>query len=337
MADILSQEEVDALLAAVSEGEVPVEQPEQPQQKHVHVSKYDFKRPERISKEQFRGFQTLSELFARDLSTALGGSLRAVARASVVSVDQITYDEYVLSLANPTSYNVFQLLPLDGNLILEFSPTLTFPVIDRLLGGRGVALGKARELTEIEQRLVVNIIEIVLNTLTGTWSHLADFKWKLVAQENDPEIVQIVTGNEIVLSILFELSIGDITGTMSICLPAVTIEPILGKVGAEYTFYGSRAERKDSHTAEKVANVVLQTRTGLEACLAGSSISVGDLLNMQIGDIVRLDNSVVDESCITVYVGGKAKFRAKQGRIGNRQAIKILSRLRQGDSHFGGH
>ena len=148
MADILSQEEVDALLTAVSEGEIAVERPEAPTKRHT-IARYDFKRPERVSKEQFRGFQTLSELFARDLSTALGGSLRAIARVSVVSVDQITYDEYVLSISSPTSYNIIQLPPLEGNLILEFNPSLIFPIIDRLLGGRGVPISKLRELTEI--------------------------------------------------------------------------------------------------------------------------------------------------------------------------------------------
>lgn len=160
MADILSQEEVDALLTAVSEGDFPVETPEKPPVPRVHIAKYDFKRPERISKEQFRGFQTLSELFARDLSTSMGGSLRAVARVSVVSVDQITYDEYVLSISNPTSYNVIRLPPLEGNLILEFSPSLIFPIIDRMLGGRGSATSEARELTEIEQTLAIKIIDI---------------------------------------------------------------------------------------------------------------------------------------------------------------------------------
>lgn len=327
MADILSQEEVDALLAAVSEGEAQVERPEPPPPKRFDVAKYDFKRPERVSKEQFRGFQTLSELFSRDLSTALGGSLRAVARVSVVSVDQITYDEYVLSISNPTSYNVIQLPPLDGNLILEFSPSLIFPIIDRLLGGRGVAIARTRELTEIEQKLAAKIVEIVLETLVRAWRHLAEFSWKLVAQENDPQIVQIVTGSEIVLVIRFELSVGDIAGTMSLCLPVLAIEPMLEKVGAEYTFYGARPQHKGPQTAAMVEEIVLRTNAKVETYMAGSAISVRDLLRLQAGDIVRLDNSVAEESCVTVSVCGKPKFKAKQGRIGNKQAIQIVAGL----------
>jgi len=325
MADILSQEEVDALLAAVSEGEVA---PKHTEAESLPAAKYDFKRPERISKEQFRGFQTLSELFARDLSAAMGGSLRAVARVSVISVDQITYEEYVHSISNPTSYNIFRFPPLDGNLILEFSPTLIFPIIDRLLGGRGVAIARSRELTEIEQRLTVKIIEIVLNTLVGSWRHLSEFSWKLVAQENDPQIVQIVTGSEVVLIIRFELNIGDISGTMSICLPVIAIEEILEKVGAEYTFYGSRPQHKSAQTSKTIGQIILGIKTNVEASMTGSTISVGDLLRLQRGDIVRLDNSVADESSITISVCGKPKFKAKQGRLGNKQAIQIVSRLR---------
>ncbi|GAB4346990.1 MAG: flagellar motor switch protein FliM [Candidatus Abyssubacteria bacterium] len=327
MADILSQEEVDALLAAVSEGEAQLERPEPPPTKRFHVAKYDFKRPERVSKEQFRGFQTLSELFARDLSTALGGSLRAIARASVLSVDQITYDEYVLSISNPTSYNIIQLPPLEGNLILEFSPGLIFPIIDRLLGGRGEEIAQTRELTEIEQKLVAKMVELVLSTLARTWRHLAEFSWKLVAQENDPQIVQIVTGSEIVLVIRFELTVGDIAGTMSLCLPVVAIEPILEKAGAEYTFYGSRPSHHDPQSAGTLRRIILRTNAKLDAYLAGSVITVRDLLRLQVGDIVRLDNAVADESCITVSVCGKPKFRAKQGRLGNKQAIQIVSRI----------
>ena len=325
MADILSQEEVDALLAAVSEGEVA---PKRAEAERLPAAKYDFKRPERISKEQFRGFQTLSELFARDLSAAMGASLRAVARVSVISVDQITYEEYVQSISNPTSYNIFRFPPLDGNLILEFSPTLIFPIIDRLLGGRGVAIARSRELTEIEQRLTVKIIEIVLNTLVGSWRHLSEFSWKLVAQENDPQIVQIVPGSEVVLIIRFELNIGDISGTMSICLPVIAIEEILEKVGAEYTFYGSRPQHKGGQTEKLIGEIIRGIKANVEASMTGSTISVGDLLRLQRGDIVRLDNSVAEESSITVSVCGKPKFRAKQGRLGNKQAIQIVSRLR---------
>lgn len=328
MADILSQEEVDALLAAVSEGEaLPAERPEPPQ-KRFHVARYDFKRPERVSKEQFRGFQTLSELFARELSTALGASLRAIARVSVASVDQITYDEYVLSVSNPTSYNIIQLPPLDGNLILEFNPSLIFPIIDRLLGGRGLAIAKPRELTEIEQKLVAKFIDLVLSTLVRAWRHLAGFTWKLVAQENDPQIVQIVTGSEIVLVLRFELSVGDITGVMSLCMPILAIEPMLDKVGAEYTFYGAKPDHRGLQTAETVKEVVCRANVYMEAFLSGSSISVTDLLSLQVGDIVRLDNSIADESSVTICVGGKQKFKAKQGRIGNRQAFQIVSRIR---------
>jgi flagellar motor switch protein FliM len=328
MADILSQEEVDALLAAVSEGEIETEPAEKAPPVRVHVASYDFKRPERISKEQFRGFQTLSELFARDLSTALGGSLRAITRVSVVSVDQITYDDYVLSIANPTSYNIFQFPPFEGNLILEFSPPLIFPIIDRLLGGRGLAIAHSRELTEIEQKLALKIVELVLDTLGKAWRHVAEFSWKLVAQENDPQIVQIVPGSEIVLALRFELIVGDLSGTMTLCLPALAMEAVLDRVGAEYTFYGSGPQRKDARSGDALESIVMHARVNVDASLKGSAISVRDLLRLREGDIVRLDNSIAEENCVTINVCGIPKFKARQGRTGNKQAIQVVSRLR---------
>ena len=327
MADILSQEEVDALLSAVSEGDLQVDTAEPVSPEGAHVARYDFKRPERVSKEEIRGFQTLSELLARDLSTALGASMRAVARVSVISVDQITYDEYVISISNPTSYNIIQFPPLDGNMLLEFSPSLIFPILDRMLGGRGESISEMRELTEIEQKLTVKIIEIVLDTLIKAWRHVEDFSWKLIAQENDPQIVQIVAGSEIILALRFELNVGDISGTMSFCLPAIVVEPILEKVGAEYTFYGSRVQYKDPENSKMIAEIIMRAGAAIEANMVGSRISVADLLKLQVGDIVRLDNSVADESSVTITVCGKPKFKAKQGRIGNKQAIQIISRV----------
>ncbi len=327
MADILSQEEVDALLTAVSEGDIQFEAEEADRTERVHVATYDFKRPERVSKEEIRGFQTLAELLARDLSTALGASMRAIARVSVVSVDQITSDEYVISISNPTSYNIIQLPPLEGNMLLEFSPSLIFPILDRMLGGRGAAISETRELTEIEQRLTVNIIQVALDTLVQAWRHVETFSWRLIAQENDPQIVQIVAGSEIVLALRFELNVGDISGTMSFCMPAIVIEPILEKVGAEYTFYGSKPQYQDPENSKMLAEVVTRSTARAEANMVGSRISVADLLKLQVGDIVRLDNSVADESSVTVHVCGKPKFKAKQGRIGNKQALQIISRI----------
>jgi len=135
-----------------------------------------------------------------------------------------------------------------------------------------------------------------------------------------------VAGSEIVLGLRFELHVGDIAGTMSFCLPAIVIESVLEKVGAEYTFYGSKPQFRDPSLTKRLASIICHSKAPIDASMVGSVISVNDLLKLQVGDIVRLDNSVADESSVTVSVRGKPKFKAKQGRIGNKQAIQIISR-----------
>lgn len=334
MADILSQEEVDALLNAVSEGGVDLEEPAPPTPERpspvvpasTHVSRYDFKRPDRVSKEQFRGLQTLADLFARDLGTSLSIYLRANTRVFVTSIDQLTYDEFILSVANPTSFNVLDCRPLEGNAVLELSPQLVFPIIERLLGGRGIPLDKARELTEIEKRIILKIINIVLNTLSKTWSHLTNFQFSVVAQESDPQIVQIVTGSEIVVLVGFEIHVGDISGSMNLCLPVVVMEPVMDKIGSEFTFSGGRVHQTEQ-ARRRIEDAVCSAKVTVTAYLGGSRICVSDLLALHRGDTLRLDNSIQDQERVVVSVGGRPKFYGKLGRVGQKEAIQILGTI----------
>jgi len=333
MADILSQEEVDALLSAVTEGELPLGAGPEGEPAYTavgagapHVSRYDFKRPDRVSKEQFRGLQTLADLFARDLSTSLSVYLRANTRVFVTSIDQLTYDEFILSIANPTCFNVLDCSPLEGNAVLELSPQLVFPIIERLLGGRGVPLEKPRELTEIEKRIILKIINIVLTTLGKTWSHMADFRFTVVAQESDPQIVQIVTGSEIVILVGFEIHVGDISGTMNLCLPVVVMEPVMDRIGSEFTFSGGRVHQSEG-ARRRIQEVLSQVPVTVTAYLGGSHISVRELLALRRGDTLRLDNNVGDQERIIVSVNGQAKYYAKIGRLGAKEALQIVSAI----------
>ena len=336
MADILSQDEVDALLNAVSEGDVDVSPDAVPEAVEaaepggvavpLHVSRYDFKRPDRVSKEQFRGLQTLADLFARDLGTALSVYLRVNARVFVTSIDQLTYDEFILSVANPTSFNVLDCKPLEGNAVLELSPQLVFPVIERLLGGAGVPLEKARELTEIEKRIILKIITIILTTLSKTWAHLADFQISVVAQESDPQIVQIVTGSEIVILIGFEIHVGDISGPMNLCLPVVVMEPIMDRIGSEFTFSGGKVHQTDE-ARQRLEDVISGVKVSVTAFLGGSHIRVSDLLALRLGDTLRLDNATQDQERVIVSVGGKPKYYGKIGRLGAKEAIQIVGSI----------
>ena len=236
MADILSQDEVDTLLAAVSEGDIDEDLPVQASGDQHLLTTYDFRRPERVSKEQLKGLQSLFEAFAREISIVLPSFLRTVVRVDLASIDQLTYDEFILSVARPTSISIIDMSPLDGKSILEMNPGMVFPIVDRVLGGKGVSLSAPRELTEIENRIVYRIVLMILDSWTRAWEQLIELDMSVVNQENDPLIVQIVAGSEMVILVGYEIHIGDTVGSMNMCVPLLVLNPILDKISQQTHF-----------------------------------------------------------------------------------------------------
>jgi flagellar motor switch protein FliM len=234
MADILSQEEIDALLSTVSDDGIKEEQLEEIDFTPKKVSVYDFRRPDRVSKEQLRSIRNLHDKFARNFSSTLSNSLRLITDITLVSVDQMTYGEFLMSLPDPTSFNIISMIPLEGNAVLEINPSLIFPIVDKLLGGPGQPLYKVRELTTLEHHIIEGIMGLMLEDLEDVWRQiLPNIRFKKEISENSPQIVQIVAQNEVVVLIVFEVKFGEVSGMINLCLPAITIEPILGKISFE--------------------------------------------------------------------------------------------------------
>jgi flagellar motor switch protein FliM len=234
LTDVLDQTEVDALLAAVESGNVEVGGESTPAHgfltaKEIHP--YDFKRPERVSKEQMRALEGIHESFSRNFGAFLSGFLRTIVEIRVASAEQLTYSEFIHSLPNPTNFNLLTAEPLAGQMCLEISPLIIYPIIDRLLGGSNSELFiPQRPLTMIEQRLVSRITQRALAALTESWTDLADVKFKIAEVESNPHLVQIVTPNEVVVVLGFEIRMGGRAGTMSLCIPFNVIEPVMGKL-----------------------------------------------------------------------------------------------------------
>ncbi len=232
MADVLDQSEVDALLAAVETGGVEtasdralVSRPATPT-RDVHA--YDFKRPERVSKEQMRALEGIHESFGRSFGAFLSGFLRTIVEIRLATAEQLTYSEFIHSLPNPTNFNVLTAEPLEGQLCLEISPLIIYPIIDRLLGGSNSELFiPQRPLTLIEQRLVGRITDRALTVLTESWSELVDVKFKITEVESNPHLVQMVAPNEVVVVLGFEIKMAGRAGTMSLCIPFNVIEPAI--------------------------------------------------------------------------------------------------------------
>jgi len=324
MADILDQSEVDALLNAVSTGDVDegaTQQVAQAAELHRDVSTYDFKRPERVSKDQMRSLQSIHEGFARNFSASLSGFLRAIVETRVATTEQLTYSEFIHSLPSPTCFTLLSAEPLNGQMCLEISPLIVFPIVDRLLGGtNGEIFIPQRPLTAIEDRLVGRIIERALENLAEAWSDLVKINFKVTGSESNPHLVQIVAPNEVVVVLGFEIKIGARAGTMSICIPFNVIEPVIGELGAQNWLAYSH-QPAESGDAQCVNQNLRHAGVELKAFLAASEMTVADMLSLSRGDIIRLDK-LVDQTFV-LQVEGKNKFAGRLGQLRGNRAIRV--------------
>jgi len=324
VADVLDQNEVDALLAAIETDGGDMTAPitgaggDHPA-KDVHI--YDFKRPERVSKEQMRALEGIHESFARNFGAFLSGFLRTIVEIRVATAEQLTYSEFIHSLPNPTNFNLLTAEPLEGQLCMEISPLIIYPIIDRLLGGSNSELFiPQRPLTLIEQRLVGRITDRALVSLTEVWNELIDVKFKITEVESNPHLVQIVAPNEVVVVIGFEIKMAGRAGTMSFCYPFKVIEPVMSKLLSQgWLAYQRRTSADDR--SEDIARGIGVTKVGLTAYLAETTITVRELLTLQPGDIVQTQKPV--NSDLILQVEGCNKFAGELGRHKDNRAMKI--------------
>jgi len=327
MADILSQEEVDLLLSAVAEGDTSEAEAERAGETQFHLTTYDFRRPERVSKEQLKGLQSLFEAFAREVSIVFPPFLRTVVRIDLVSIDQLTYDEFILSVARPTSLSVIDMAPLDGTAVMELSPSVVYPIIDRVLGGKGMTLSEPRELTEIENRIIQRITMMMLDCLRRSWEQLIEFSLSVLQQESDPLIVQIVAGSEMVILVGYEVHIGETVGSMNFCIPLVVLNPILDQISQQTHFARRLSDEVVAMTRQAIESRVLKAQVPVDGVLGHARLTVKDILELQVGDVVQLDSSPVQP--VVLEVGGVSRFKAKPGRRGEQSAVQIVSLIRE--------
>lgn len=325
MADILSQEEVDLLLSAVSKGDVESPVPERTTAERQDLIHYDFRRPERVSKEQLKGLQSLFEAFARELSIMLPPFLRQIVRADLVSIDQLTYDEFILSVGRPTALSIVNMAPLEGNAVIELSPSIVFPIVDRILGGKGTTLSKPRELTEIENRIVHRVMLMILDSLRRSWEQLIEFKLTVVHQESDPLIVQIVAGSEMVILVAYEIHIGETVGSMNMCIPLMVLNPVLDQISQQARFMRKMPSEILERTRTQIERVVKKARVNVDVVLGRATLPLSDLAKLQVGDIVQLDSDT--RLPIEIEVEGLPRFRGVCGRRGEMSAVQIIDMM----------
>lgn len=320
MADILSQEEIDALLNVVDdEGDDVLEGSEDGLATQRQVTLYDFKRPNRVSKEQLRAFRGVHDKMARSLASQISSIMRSIVEIQLHSVDQMTYGEFLMSLPNPTSFNVFSVKPLEGSGVIEINPSIAFPMLDRLLGGKGEPFDASREFSDIELSLFETILRVMMSTLKEAWAPVMEIYPTVESKESSPNVIQIVAQNEIVVMVVMEIIIGQSYGMMNICYPVIALEPVLPKLASRDLMLNETSTKKSRNTELQV--LLGGAKVGIEAILGDTELSLKDVLDLKTGDIVKLTNPADD--VVTIYVDGKDRFKGEIGLRRFRKSIQI--------------
>lgn len=324
MGEVLSQNEIDNLLKALSSGELDVEEMKNSPDKQV--KNYDFARPAKFSKEHLRTLEIIFEHFGRLLSTNLPAYLRKTVNVELVNSEVVIYSEFSNALINPVLLGVVSMEPLKGTVIMEMASNLGFAIVDRLLGGAGTALEKAREFSEIELTIIERIFAILINLLKEPWQNVVAIQPRLEKIETNSQFAQLISPSETIAIITMSITVGDVEGLMNICLPYTTLEAVMDKLNTKYWF-STMQERDENTYEEAIESVISRAQIPIKAMLGRSSINVQDFVNLQIGDIIRVDKGVDEE--LEVYVGNIKKFAALTGYSNDRYAVRITEVLRE--------
>ena len=324
MGEVLSQDEIDNLLKALSTGELDADEMKNTDERQV--KDYDFARPAKFSKEHLRTLEIIFEHFGRLLATNLPAYLRKSVSVDVVNSEVVIYSEFSNALSNPVLLGVVGMDPLMGNVIMEMASNLGFAIVDRLLGGVGNSLEKERDFSEIELSILERVFTICVNLLHEPWENVVEITPRLNRIETNSQFAQIISPSETIAIVTINLKLGDVEGLMNICLPYTTLEPVMDKLNTKYWF--STMKEKDSNSYEAaIENIIDNALIPMKAVLGTSKINVQDFVNLQLGDVIRLDRKVDDE--LEVYVGNIKKFKALPGYSDNKYAVRVTEILRE--------
>ena len=326
MGEVLSQSEIDNLLAALSTGELDVEQMQESGERQV--KDYDFKRPAKFSKEHLRTLEIIYEHYGRLISTNLPVYLRKNIQVTVASSETVTFSEFSNALSNPVILGIVDFRPLPGNIIIELAPQLGFAMIDRMLGGQGVPLEKNREFSEIEMTILEKMVVICMQLMREPWRNVIDINPMMERIETNAQFAQVIAPSDMIAIVTMNVKIGDVEGFMNICLPYFTLEDIMDRLNTKYWF--STMQKDDTVDYEEhIESLIKRIDVPIKAVLGKSQVSVNDFLNLQPGDIIRLDTRVDSE--MEVYVGNIKKFKAMPGSNKDQYAVRVTSVIREGE------
>lgn len=324
MGEVLSQNEIDSLLSALSNGELDVDEMKDSEKKQV--KNYDFARPAKFSKEHLRTLEIIFEHYGRLLSTNLPVYLRKNIQVEVVNSEAVTYSEFANALSNPVLLGIVNFAPMSGNIVVELASNLGYAMVDRMLGGTGLPLEHSRDFSEIELLIIERIMNVCINLLREPWENVADIHPRLERIETNSQFAQIISPSEMIAIITINLKIGNVEGLMNICLPYMTLEDVMDKLNTKY-WYSTMQERDEKEYTEAIEAMISKAPMPVKAVLGTSNISVNDFINLQPGDIIRLDAKIDQE--LDVYVGNIKKFTALPGASGDKYAVRVTSVIRE--------
>ena len=326
MAEFLSQDEIDALLDIAEQGEdIEQDSEEQAISKEKNYSIYDFKKPNRISNEQFKAFSTLHDKMLRDLTTDLSAMLRKIVDVKLYSIEQMTYGEFILSIPQLTSLNTLSIKPLDGRIVIECNPGISHKIIAELLGSGAVAASDNldRELTEIEVEIFDHFYQLLVDHMYGAWDEVSTINFKIQTRDTNANAIQIISDHEIVLLVVLEITIDEESGFLSICYPISYIEMLLDKI-VEKIF--AEGKNKRSSRKKDITALISGAKMRVDAIMAETELSVADILELKEGDVVVFNKNATSNFS-KIYINNKEKFLSVAGLSNNRKAIQIQSNI----------
>lgn len=289
---------------------------------------YDFRRPDKFPKEQLRTLLNLHENFCRGVTAALAGLLRTSVPVAPIHAEQAPYGQFVRELRDPTILGIITLSPLPGNALMEISPEVAFPMIDRLLGGPGEGKIVPRALTDIETVVMRRIFHAVLEAMAEAWRNIADIRPNLESLETNALFIQYVPPTEVVAYLMFSVQLGKASGEIKLCYPFTMLEPLMPQLSARRWLVREAKSRSDQDKV-KVAHELADVSLTMTAELGEARITVAELLGLEVGDVIQLDASKV--APVELYVRGRRKFRGKPGRSGRNLAVQVTEVIREGE------
>lgn len=323
MGEVLSQNEIDNLLKALTSGELDVNEIKDTEEKVV--KNYDFARPAKFSKEHLRTLEIIFEHYGRLLSTNLPAYLRKPVQVEVMNSEAVIYSEFSNALSNPVLLGVVNFEPLEGSIVIDIASNIGYSMVDRLLGGAGNPLDKPREFSEIELVILERMFNVCVNLLREPWQNVVNLVPRLERIETNSQFAQIISPSEMIAIITINLKIGDVEGILNVCLPYAVLEPVMDKLNTKYWF--STMQDKDVNTYEDaITSLISKAQIPVKAVLGTSQISVNDFLSLNIGDIIKVDTKVDQE--LDVFVGNIDKFKALPGSSNDKYAIRLTKVLR---------